>query len=602
MWRKAIYRNLLFFLTMEQFTSFFNSANIINYLCNQRVKIARTRNQKHILHQITKSEQYNYHVNDIKFGDEFDLKFTNALSELLPPRKSWVKIGESSRKYKLNNVCIPSNKKNLISLIRTIKRDKAKNPELGYLIKLDAFISRVQKRISAPSFQLTKPKIYPKPKNKIKIHNENNCRPISLFNLEDRLILSLTNKFLTRLFDGYFQDASFAFRSKKDETTNSILSHHDCIEAILKYQKDKKFKKLWVAECDIQKFFDTVNHEKVIELFNSLIHIINKDNPDIDLTFPQKIFLEYLKCYSFNQSVLPLNKDDKYWKEYRIPNGKFGWVNKEIGKLYKDHLDHQIGVPQGGALSGLIANIVLDLADRELSEQEVFYIRFCDDMIIISPNFRKCRKAKFQYLRAMKTLKLFPHSFNKYYVSTKPSQDRITDKRLFWKSKSKGPYKWQSNKKGAFKWIGFVGYEIASNGDVRIRKRSFEKELSKQNELEKKYLKAVQKNRRKSPGTITQSLIHKLIGMSVGRINLSNYSTSPNDLCWKNGFRKLNLNSDSKIQIKKLDRNRNRVINRFKCKLKIITKDDIKVKAKERQIIKFNKPFSYFYHLFERSE
>ena len=57
-----------------------------------------------------------------------------------------------------------------------------------------------------------------------------------MFSLTDRIILSATNKFLTRLFDDQFQNSSYAFRSKKNEE-NQILSHHDCIKDILKWRQ-----------------------------------------------------------------------------------------------------------------------------------------------------------------------------------------------------------------------------------------------------------------------------------------------------------------------------------------------------------------------------
>ena len=587
---------------MKSFELEFNSESIINFLCTQRVSLARTRSQKHVLHLVTKSQRFNYHVNDEKYGDEFEKKFNSQLSELLPPRKRWVSIGEKSRKYKSNHSPIPSNKKNLISLKRTINRDIIKNPELPYLIKLDAFIQKIRNRILNPNFKINKPKIYPKPKNTIKPNSENKCRPISLFPLEDGLILSITNRYLTKAFDKHFEDSSYAFRSKKSTFTKSILSHHDCISSIQKFQIKNSYKKLWVTECDMQKFFDAVNHNVVIDLLNKLIEKNLIENSAWDFSIPKKIFIEYLNCYSFNHTVLPYNSDQQYWKEYNIPNGKFGWIKKELNNLYPDFKKQKIGIPQGGALSGLIANIVLDVADKLLLNNDVFYVRFCDDMLIISPNFRKCRKAKYTYLRALKKLKLVPHNFDKDYVATKPHITKMPNKKQFWKSKSKGPYLWDNKKYGGLKWISFVGYEISTKGYIRVRKKSFLKELKKQNELEKRYIVAIQKDRRKSPGSITQSLIHKLIGMSVGRISISNFSTAQNDLCWKNGFRNVNNNPYLTKQVQKLDRNRNRIIHRFKHIVKEIAIGDDKIISKQRQIVKYNKPFSYYYHLFERIE
>ena len=68
------------------------------------------------------------------------------------------------------------------------------------------------------------------------------------------------------MFDDYFQDSSYAFRSQKNDN-NKILSHHDCIIDILKFRNKHIDKELYVAECDMKKFYDTVNHTKAEFLF-----------------------------------------------------------------------------------------------------------------------------------------------------------------------------------------------------------------------------------------------------------------------------------------------------------------------------------------------
>jgi retron-type reverse transcriptase len=83
-------------------------------------------------------------------------------------------------------------------------------------------------------------------------------------------------------------------------------------------------------------------------------------------------------------------------------------------------------------LSGLIANIVLDYADRKilkLNDENLLYVRYCDDMIIMHTDKRKCGIALSKYMKALKKLGLFPHEIGNESYS-----------RDFWKSKSKGPY------------------------------------------------------------------------------------------------------------------------------------------------------------------
>jgi hypothetical protein len=209
----------------------------------------------------------------------------------------------------------------------------------------------------------------------------------------------------------------------------------------------------------------------------------------------------------------------------------------------------------------------------------------------------------------LKGLKLVPHTFktDKELVS-KRMNTRKERKKLgsntyeqFWKGKSKGPYKWASIDEGGFPWIGFVGYELSYEGNVRVRKKSFLKELNKQKEVIQNIRKAVKDGMRKSKGSVTESAIHRLVGMSVGRVSLKNYSSVSNDLCWKNGFKELIPNKYSIQQIKQLDRNRNKLYyGLVKDFEEQENEDALKIESKSRQIIHFNKPFSYYYQVIER--
>ncbi|MFC2100965.1 hypothetical protein ACFLRZ_03955 [Bacteroidota bacterium] len=151
-----------------------------------------------------------------------------------------------------------------------------------------------------------------------------------------------------------------------------------------------------------------------------------------------------------------------------------------------------------------------------------------------------------------------------------------------------------------FPWIGFVGYEINYLGDIRIRKKSLEKELKKQKSVIKEIESAIKVSMRKPKGTATESAINRLIAMSVGRIGLDNFEEVSTDLCWKNGFKELTINKHSIRQIKQLDRNRSKQYYKF---LKTVKEPEFEpVEQEERQIIKYNKPFSYYYQILERQK
>src|ERR1043165_685831 len=90
----------------------------------------------------------------------------------------------------------------------------------------------------------------------------------------------------------------------------------------------------------------------------------------------------------------------------------FPWPDEALEEFHSHPHQERIGVPQGGAISCVIANIVLDYADKQIKEAEqrldaqIHYLRYCDDMVLISRNKRKCQAVFQTYLRALTELKL----------------------------------------------------------------------------------------------------------------------------------------------------------------------------------------------------
>lgn len=608
---------------MKEFETYFSNDIIITYLCKLRAKVANSRNKKHLIHLLTDSEKYNYHIKDFEKYSinndanssgflKYEKEFMSQLSKILPPRKKWVNIGRTSRIDKETNQLITSNKRNEYSLIKTIKSYRIKSPNEPWLLALDEFVMDIQKTVASGKYLISTPTIYPKLKKEKQLKGENECRPICLFNLKDRIILSITNKYLTRLFEDCFEDCSYAFRAKKNKAGTAILSHHDCIKDILEFKQEHSTTPLWIVECDMEKFYDTVNHKIAKVLYDELIQKCKTKYPSTDFSKPTHVFYQFLECYSFNKNA-PLREHINYWESYNIPSGHFKWVAEEFEVLgYYDNIENErIGIPQGGALSGLIANIILNVVDKVVMQSGAFYMRFCDDMIILHPDKTTCEVAKELYVNTLKGLKLVPHKFKNETDLVEVRKNKSKERKKlgensykpFWNEKSKGPYKWASINESGFPWIGFVGYEIHHEGHVRVRKKSFLKEIKKQEEVVEEVRKAVEHGMRKSKGSVTESVIHRLVGMSVGRVSLRNYETVSNDLCWKNGFKELKPNKYSVKQIKQLDRNRNKLYYDLLKDLKEYEGDDNnKLDSKPRQIVHFNKPFSYYYQILERRE
>src|SRR5690606_23185890 len=94
-----------------------------------------------------------------------------------------------------------------------------------------------------------------------------------------------------------------------------------------------------------------------------------------------------------------------------------------------------------------------------------------------------------------------------------------------------------------------------------VRKSSLLKEMKKQFRVVGD-LKLILKDThcRSSKGSIYESVASRLIGMSVGRVTLWNYKQIVNEMCWVSGYRLLSDNKYLRIQLKRLDSSRNRLL------------------------------------------
>ena len=390
---------------------YFTDDKLIYYLCRVRANYAKKRDKTHRLHLLSSKLELNHHLT--KNEEEI------FLQKILPSRRKWKKLGKKQR-YKNKWQKINSIEYNAKCLLKTIKFYQTMNPGEPFLIELNKFISEIKDSINNPNYQISIPIIYPKLKDK-RGNKKNSCRPISIFDLKDKIIIGQTNKYLTEIFDTEFYKYSHAFRAPVKEIgkKKDIITHHNSVAAILKYKAQYKGKRLWVAECDMSKFYDSVSHSIIKKQFNKFVSQVNKNRGGRFDERAIKIFMRYLDSYSFVKNVLPKNKDDEYWRNLKISKcAGFGWIEEEFLKsgYYKRINNAKIGIPQGGALSGLIANLVLDYADKKViksADNRLLYIRFCDDMIAIHPSKKACKEVIYRYRDALKDLKLVPHEFQK---------------------------------------------------------------------------------------------------------------------------------------------------------------------------------------------
>jgi len=471
---------------------------------------------------------------------------------------------------------------------------RRKDEKNKYISAIKSLQQEILLKLNKQEFSFQEPKIIPIPKDL----PGGIYRPIAQFEILDKLIIKLTNNYFTDLFDPFFHDVSYAFRSSCNKK-----NHHEAFREIVKYNKDHKDVDLWVSECDIKKFYDTVNHSVIKKEFKKLKKKVF-NNPALNQYFSsdaERIFYKYLDSYAFNKTIKRKNAQIEYWEKVKGSSKKkeFGWIEPhDLKQHYKRIGSARIGVPQGGALSGLIANIVLNAVDDKICQEknydkELLYLRFCDDIVIIHPNESRCNQFFDIYCHSLKQLRLFPHP---------PSDLSKGYTYEFWGGKTKLNYCW-SEKPKQFPWIGFVGYEINRKGHVRVRKGSIKKEILKQRKWVNDVITIFSYESVSDISKVELMVIGRLIGMSVGRFGVYNYSIIENDMCWINGFKCIDDNPYIRMQLRKLDRERNKQIWRLKKKLPILkfeentsVKDESKCRNTRQIKEHIGKPFSYYYH------
>lgn len=555
----------------------FEDHHIIRILSKMRAKIANSRSKKEFNKRLCS--------NKIKRKSKAPDGKPDEISELLPPRKVW-------ELYRIKNRRGKSTQSVNAAAIERATIHRIANPgknDHKWIGKFHDFTSQLRHRaLHDPDFEFRKPKISPIPKDK-----DGNHRAIAIYHLEDRIISSQLTRYLRQRFDDQLSESSYAFREPKN---GRCKSHHDAIDHIYAFREKHPEGDLWVAECDIRGFFDCLHHDVVRQAFSEFA---SKAGQPVEPR-AKEIFLAYLESYTFPKNVL---MEALPRLQSKKPNAKIKWPLDALEKFYDEPKIEPIGVPQGGAISGLIANIVLDQVDRAgLSKiasdyNKLYYSRYCDDMIVMSPDAKLLKSFFSQYIRELIILKLPVHE---------PEVFGTYDKK-FLEIKSKAPYRWRYDPTaiGSSPWIAFVGYQIRCDGVIRIRLGSVKKHYQKIVAMTDKLLRTLFKKspdgvRKANPGILVSGrqalyrLMCQLISSSVGRPRINEPGSSQNrGPCWLEGFRALFGKNVDLGQMRRFDRHRGRELARVSSILTTLPKIGMSPSAKPK-VRYHGGPFSYY--------
>ncbi len=215
-------------------------------------------------------------------------------------------------------------RENLLAALRNVRRNKGAPGIDGMMVKeLPDYLKREWLKIRGNLINGT---YVPSPVKRVEIPKPGGgTRKLGIPTVLDRFIQQAIMQVLQQDWDATFSEASYGFRPKR--------SAHQAIKRAQAYLKEGY---RWVVDMDLEKFFDRVNHDKMMSEVRKRI----TDRRVIDL------ILRYLRAGIFHE-----------------------------GKLVAP----EMGTPQGGPLSPLLANLLLDNLDRELERRGHRFTRYAED-------------------------------------------------------------------------------------------------------------------------------------------------------------------------------------------------------------------------------
>ena len=281
---------------------------------------------------------------------------------------------------------------NMLEAMYRVIRNKGSHGIDG--MKTDELREHVKKTWVTVKAKLLEGKYNPSPVRRVEIPKpDGGVRLLGIPTVQDRMIQQAIAQVLSKLYEPTFSESSFGFRPNRG-AKNAIKQSETYINQGYK----------WVVDMDLEKFFDKVNH-------NILMGKLEKKIKD-------KRLLKLIR---------------KYLESGVLINGI--------------KVSSEEGTPQGGPLSPLLANIMLDDVDKELEKRGHKFCRYADDCNIYV-------KSKRAGLRVMDSITRIIENGLKLKVNKDKSAVDIVSKRKF---------------------LGFSFYFVKGVAKIRIHEKSIKR-------------------------------------------------------------------------------------------------------------------------------
>ena len=178
--------------------------------------------------------------------------------------------------------------------------------------------------------QMRTRKYKPQPVRRVEIPKpDGGVRNLGVQTVTDRFVQQAIAQVLTPIYEEQFHDHSYGFRPNR-------CAQQAIMTALDMMNEDNN----WIVDIDLEKFFDTVNHDKLMTIIGRTI----KDGDVISIV--RKFLVSGIMIdYEYENSI--------------------------------------VGTPQGGNLSPLLANIMLNELDKEMEKRGLKFVRYADDCIIM---------------------------------------------------------------------------------------------------------------------------------------------------------------------------------------------------------------------------